>query len=254
MSYYETPAEKPYYIHFQKRTVDDTLGHFHSGMELIIVKSGSLVAVTGDEKRTLGPGDVCFSDSFRVHSYSGTKDLTVYAVICDKVYFSRFHTLTKGRTLPSFFRVEDTELIERLFAAYNGSACPKLTFEGALDLMLAEFMKSAPLVPRRKNPDEAVICKILRYIEDNLEDKISLEVLSQKFGYSKEYISRLFSKNIGTGTKNYVNELRARRAEQLLQSRKDKNVIDIALACGFESSNTFYRAYKKYYGRLPRRG
>lgn len=50
MSYYETPAEKPYYIHFQKRTVDDTLGHFHSGMELIIVKSGSLVAVTGAKR------------------------------------------------------------------------------------------------------------------------------------------------------------------------------------------------------------
>ena len=47
--------------------------------------------------------------------------------------------------------------------------------------------------------------------------------------------------------------LRVQKAEALLKADEEKNVLKIAYECGFDSQNTFYRAYKKEFGHLPRR-
>ena len=45
--------------------------------------------------------------------------------------------------------------------------------------------------------------------------------------------------------------LRARAAHTLIESNKNSSVLDIALSCGFESLNTFYRAYRRVFGKTP---
>ena len=53
--------------------------------------------------------------------------------------------------------------------------------------------------------------------------------------------------------KGYINRLRVRHAEQLLRKNKTETILQIAFTCGFDSIHTFYRAYKKEFGKAPRR-
>ena len=48
----------------------------------------------------------------------------------------------------------------------------------------------------------------------------------------------------------YINIARVNYARKLLSS--DKNVSDVAFESGFNSMPSFYRAYKKVFGILPR--
>ena len=84
-------------------------------------------------------------------------------------------------------------------------------------------------------------------------DMENLLALSREFGYSREHLSRILGRYLSEGWNGYVNRLRARRAEEMLSERPGENVLKIAYECGFESPNTFYRAYRREFGKSPRR-
>ena len=75
-------------------------------------------------------------------------------------------------------------------------------------------------------------------------------MLAEEFGYSKEYISRTFSKYVGAMPR-YINRLRVQKARRML-AEGGRTVIETAFLCGFESPNTFYRAYKDAFGTPPK--
>ena len=97
------------------------------------------------------------------------------------------------------------------------------------------------------------MCEILKYAQSHVEEELSLSVLSDRFGYSREHLSRILHKYLTETWNAYVNGLRVQKAEALLKADEEKNVLKIAYECGFDSQNTFYRAYKKEFGHLPRR-
>ena len=53
-----------------------------------------------------------------------------------------------------------------------------------------------------------LICKILNYIDNNINKKISIEELSLRFYYNRFYIMKLFKKEIGISLFDYINNLR----------------------------------------------
>ncbi len=92
----------------------------------------------------------------------------------------------------------------------------------------------------------------VRYIEENLEDKISLEVLAEKANLSKYYYHRLFSKITGESVTKYINRRRMEKASQEL-IRTDQPIIEIALKYQYGSQEAFSRAFMRVYGMAPGR-
>ena len=88
------------------------------------------------------------------------------------------------------------------------------------------------------------IHNLLRYIEVHYQENISLESIAKDLGFSKFYLSRIFSNKIGYQFNDYVNRLRINKAQKLL-SETDLPVTIIALECGFESQRNFNRIFKK---------
>ncbi|PWM72165.1 MAG: hypothetical protein DBX59_06900 [Bacillota bacterium] len=250
MSYYETSAEKTDYFFFEKRTVDELPAHFHSRMELLIVEQGELNVSVGGEKRTLRRGDVCFCDGFSVHAYGGAKELSAYVMLCDKAFFAEFTSRYAGKIFPPFFRFDNFPLLAALYESYLSAQDKALALAGVCGVLSSEFLKTARPVPRRTESGETLVCKILEYIEKHSDGRISLPVLAATFGYSEEHVSRTFSKYVGS-LPRYVNRVRAEKAHRLL-AEDGRTVSDAAYACGFESLNTFYRAYNELYGAPPR--
>lgn len=98
--------------------------------------------------------------------------------------------------------------------------------------------------------DWETLLPLLVHIQAHLEEDLSLDALSRKAGLSPFYLQRLFKEAIGETPKAYTSRLRLERGAFRLLVH-DSTVLDIALDCGFQSPETFLRAFRRHFGRVP---
>ena len=70
-------------------------------------------------------------------------------------------------------------------------------------------------------------------------------------GLNREYLSRLFSKETGIGLFQYINEVRMKRAGEMIRSNKQVYIKEVAAAVGFDDPYFFSRKFKDFYGKTP---
>lgn len=92
---------------------------------------------------------------------------------------------------------------------------------------------------------------ISRYIQKNINKKITLEMLSEAFSISKYEISRNFKEYCGSTFVDYLNTVRINIACSLL-SNTNARVEDVAESVGFESIPHFSKTFKRYMGMSPK--
>ena len=98
-----------------------------------------------------------------------------------------------------------------------------------------------------KNP----LSFIINYIETHISDNnISNEMLAQKMNISEVYLRKLFLSNLGSTPKQYILELRIKKAKKLLVD-SNYTVTKISEKCGFSSPYHFCRAFKDKTGMTP---
>lgn len=95
------------------------------------------------------------------------------------------------------------------------------------------------------------ISSATHYMSENIERKITLSELADKFGYSESYFYRLFLKETQYTPINYFIHLKIDRACQFLLNTNLK-VNQISLKLGFEDPYYFSRCFKKIKGVSPK--
>lgn len=93
--------------------------------------------------------------------------------------------------------------------------------------------------------------KVLDFIEAHLDENLTVERLSREANFSKFHFHRQFSAYVGASVSRYVQLLRLKRASRRLVFEPKLRIIDIALEAGFETPESFSRAFKREYGRTP---
>ncbi|ERI91026.1 transcriptional regulator, effector binding domain protein [Clostridiales bacterium oral taxon 876 str. F0540] len=96
------------------------------------------------------------------------------------------------------------------------------------------------------------IHKVQDYIENHIDQRLSIEELSDAAGFSKYHFSRIFQSIVHESLRYYVNRIRMEKSLFLLAHRQDKNITDIAYELGFTDSAIFSRAFKNCFGIGPR--
>lgn len=94
------------------------------------------------------------------------------------------------------------------------------------------------------------ISEVLHYIEDHLDEIADYEQVAETFNFSPYYFHRLFSAVVGKPIATYIRERRLAKASKLLTD-PDKTITSICFECGFNSSQSFCRAFKNSYGISP---
>ena len=95
-----------------------------------------------------------------------------------------------------------------------------------------------------------LICKILNYIDNNINKKLAVEELSLRFYYNRYYIMKLFKKEIGLSLFDYINNLRIYNSINSINNC-DKLLIRIGIDNGFYSLEYFSEIFKKIVGVSP---
>lgn len=96
------------------------------------------------------------------------------------------------------------------------------------------------------------INRVIEFIGKNLDDELTLDQLSRIACFSKYHFHRLFTAYTNASLKQYIKWLRLKRAAHQLIVDKDITIIEIALNAGFESHESFTRAFKQICGENPR--
>jgi AraC family transcriptional regulator len=93
---------------------------------------------------------------------------------------------------------------------------------------------------------------VLTYIDTNLEGDLSVDALSRIAKFLKFHFHRQFTAYVGMPVARYVQLMRLRRAAHRLASRElSCTVLDTALDAGFDSPESFSRAFKRVFGMAP---
>lgn len=94
------------------------------------------------------------------------------------------------------------------------------------------------------------IQKSVDYIEENIKEEMTIEELAQVSFLSMYYFQKLFSRLVGKTVNEYIKARRVANAKPLLKST-DRRIADIAVEYGFNSHETFTKAFKELYGVTP---
>ncbi|MCU6433039.1 AraC family transcriptional regulator [Undibacterium sp. Jales W-56] len=92
---------------------------------------------------------------------------------------------------------------------------------------------------------------VFDYIDQHLDEELSVEQLSAVAAFSKYHFHRQFSEMFGISVHKYVQLVRLKRATYTLAFRDHGRIIDLAMASGYEGPEAFSRAFRKMLGQSP---
>ncbi len=118
--------------------------------------------------------------------------------------------------------------------------------------VLCDYAHDCPSVvhdtPKGVRP--VIVTKILDYINNHLNEELSIRSIANQFYISDSYLCKLFHKYIGISVNQTIINLRITKVCQLLTDTK-KNINEISETCGFSSPNYLGLIFKKHIGLSP---
>lgn len=108
-----------------------------------------------------------------------------------------------------------------------------------------------PLPDRELNHSE-ISQYLVEYIKLHYKETISLSQLSIKFGYSVEYLGKIFKERINMTPSEYITYLRIENAKNILSNYPDMDIYKVAEMSGYgENCYYFSRIFKLKTGLKP---
>lgn len=258
------------------------LPHFHSSMEIIYVISGEIKANLNGQSYIVKETNFLIVPSYTIHTYTTeiSSIMYIFTIPLDAIstYKSTFFKKTFASLLVenSYCCMELLHCMEAICKLSNlgvfrrgkaedatscyltaiclpgdmNSLLKENVIKGYTNVFLGLLIQQVGLIDIPNTKISSLAQEILIYLQDNYLTALSLYDISNHFGYSKSRFSHIFNEYFGCKLIEYINGLRCRFALELLLEKKT-TVTDIALASGFDSTRTFYRAFQKCFGCTP---
>lgn len=94
----------------------------------------------------------------------------------------------------------------------------------------------------KDNAGSSIAEKISEFIIENYQQNISIDLLCEKFSFSKNHIINVFKKSFMQTPITYLNTVRLKKAEELLITTSEP-IENIAYGCGYQNYSHFYRQF-----------
>ena len=106
------------------------------------------------------------------------------------------------------------------------------------------------LHPHKTRTEESLYQNIATYIEEHLEEDLSLQKLAEEFFVSKYHIAHIFKDNLGLSIHQYITKKRLALCREAILGQM--SITEAYHTFGFGDYSSFYRAFKKEYGISPK--
>jgi len=126
----------------------------------------------------------------------------------------------------------------------------KLTFNLKIQAFIKEVLTNiGPELWKAINIDDRVL-KVIRYIERNIDEKLSNTKIASTVNMAPNSFARLFKGEINITLHNFIQNRKIARACELFEY-KNKTIEDVAFKLGFSDRYHFSRVFKLITGITP---
>lgn len=258
-------------------THDMNHNHFHPEYEIFLLLHGKRQIFYENHPYLLEEGNVALINSGRVHRtvpvlddvhayyeriilYINKEKIEGYDRLFPELEFGRFFQQHEGiYLLSSEERQQIMKMFETIMRELNGEQDRSRTL---VDLTIINFFINFWRTKRPKScftekseqqqrkGRHSIAYKASEYILEHFCEDIPLEKLARYFSVSESYLSRSFKDAIGVGIREYINILRIRKAQEMLEE-SDYSVSQIAEAVGFDNPSYFGRVFQNHLAVSP---
>lgn len=176
--------------------------------------------------------------------------------------------LTNGKTI-AFQYCAKPMAPENWTASWHGAEF--ITLRGTVALEIRDYYQARVSLPHSQRGDdtaryvksglrEDAMAQLLEALEClmverqlYLDPELSLPKLADYLGTTVNHVSQTINAGLQTTFFDYINQKRVEAAIKLMQSDTSSReaILDIALEVGFNSTSTFYNAFRKVTGQTP---
>jgi two-component system response regulator YesN len=100
------------------------------------------------------------------------------------------------------------------------------------------------------NKNSDINNSVIQIINDNVKNKISVDLIAKKLNFSRSYLQHIFKDGVGVSISEYILIQKMQTANLLLE--EGKLLKEVASELGYKYYPTFFTAYKKFYGFCPK--
>jgi AraC-like DNA-binding protein len=247
--------------------------HWHSDIELVLVREGTLRFGVNHDIRTLHQGELAICCSGDIHFYDSAGATASFDILLfqpsligcqgnwpdgirfDHSFISRAVLEENGIPGAVMERIQD--IIQSLYEEMRACEPSYELFATSLVMELCGLLQrklpSSPIDPKKENKRLASLSttrEIINYLETNYMKPLTLAETASHFNISTFHFCRLFQSLAGTHFKEYLNAVRIDAAEEQIRSGA-LPITTIALECGFNNIRTFNRVFKAIKGCTP---
>lgn len=195
--------------------------------------------------------EIAVVDSFQIHSYEKGEGNYVFIIplcYCNDYFNSKAEYQLDGNI------IRDTETLDKIWGIIDDLKSPppnELMFKGLINQFLGLTVQNLGLVKSSSTTSILKIREIFNYIQHNFQSPITLDDISKRFSYNKCYISHVINQTLHMNFNTYLNNMRL--SYFIIEYRKapNCNIGELAFHSGFNSLQTFYRAFSKSFGMSP---
>lgn len=233
--------------------------HFHEYYVIAYMEGGRRHLCCKGKEYKLSAGDLVLFNP-RDNHYCTPIDGTILDYralnICPESMARAAREVTGKDYIPYFTQnvVYQSEITKSICDVYEliVHTAPKLEKEEAFFFLLQQIFQeySAPFKEvdiLEPDPQLKTLCS---YMEEHYEDNITLEELLSMTNYSKSYLLRSFTKQIGVSPYRYLQNVRLTKAKVLLE--QGIAPIDAASIAGFSDQSHFTNFFKEFIGLTPK--
>lgn len=229
--------------------------HAFEQNKFYFVTEGKCSITVRDREYTVHPGQWFFIPAGVPHSYYSFLGCSF------QKYWMHFdlHSsadLADMLNLPVFVDVPEGSVVYDLFAqAARDMKSDRLTdrihLKSCLLDLISEYINLAYPDGVTVKKTDSRIDQVLRYINNNLDQPMSVPELARRFHLHPTYFIRFFKEKTGQTPTNYIRIQRLETAKRLLETT-ELYVSDIMEKVGFGDESQFSKQFKKYYAHSPR--
>lgn len=225
--------------------------HIHPFNEIVLFITGDVVYTVETESRTLQPGDIVFIPSGKYHFATVNKDAK----------YERYVLKFPDKFLPDYIK-EKQEVVscflgsakrhfdvfhafDEFRTSYSDEELYTLYMCETIRLLVDLYHEPSPII--KEAPP--IVNELIYYINNHLDQKITLETLNKEFNFSKSYISNEFKMYMKSPIMQYIRTKKILAAHKMIKSGMKTG--QVAEYFAFSDYSTFYRSYLKIMGFAP---
>lgn len=177
------------------------------------------------------------------------------ALLANKIVYEQWYNLSENPRLSNdieqLFYLQNTILAQAAKdAGYDGSLPefdPDASVLELAFLITEDIDEVIAYINENKRSVDHRTEEILKFIEKNYRDsRFYMQDIADHFSLSPKTIGQMVKNITGMRYSNYIGKLRIEYAAKLLRET-NISINDVAVQSGFDSSNAFYKAFKKAY-------